>query len=46
MVLRIGVNLGDVVVEEGDLYGDGINIATRLEELAEPGRAPRLQRHL
>jgi TolB-like protein/Flp pilus assembly protein TadD len=37
IVLRIGVNLGDVMVEGGDLYGDGVNIAARLEELAEPG---------
>jgi adenylate cyclase len=37
IVLRIGINLGDVVVEGGDLYGDGINIAARLERLAEPG---------
>ena len=35
---RIGVNLGDVVLEEdGDLYGDGVNVAARLEQLAEPG---------
>jgi adenylate cyclase len=37
IVLRIGINLGDVVVEGGDLYGDGVNIAARLEALAEPG---------
>lgn len=35
--LRIGINLGDVVHEEGDLYGDGVNIAARLEQLAESG---------
>jgi TolB-like protein/Flp pilus assembly protein TadD len=37
IVLRIGVSLGDVMVEGGDLYGDGVNIAARLETLAEPG---------
>src|SRR5215475_8566835 len=37
IVLRIGVNLGDVMVEGSDLYGDGVNIASRLEALAEPG---------
>ena len=37
MVFRIGVNLGDVVVEGGDLFGDGVNVAARLEALAEPG---------
>jgi adenylate cyclase len=35
--LRIGINLGDVVVEADDLYGDGVNVAARLEGLAEPG---------
>jgi TolB-like protein/Tfp pilus assembly protein PilF len=38
VVLRIGINLGDVMVESGDLYGDGVNIAARLEGIAEPGR--------
>src|SRR5262249_17113467 len=37
IVLRIGINLGDVMVEGGDLYGDGVNIAARLEGVAEPG---------
>jgi adenylate cyclase len=37
IVLRVGVNLGDVMVEGGDLYGDGINVAARLEGVAEPG---------
>src|SRR5215468_6480073 len=37
VVLRIGINLGDVMVEGGDLYGDGVNIAARLEALGEPG---------
>jgi adenylate cyclase len=34
---RIGINLGDVVVDDEDIYGDGVNIAARLENLAEPG---------
>jgi TolB-like protein/class 3 adenylate cyclase len=37
IVLRVGVNLGDVVVEGDDLLGDGVNIAARLEQLCEPG---------
>ena len=37
IVLRIGVNLGDVIVETGDLYGEGVIVATRLESIAEPG---------
>jgi TolB-like protein/Flp pilus assembly protein TadD len=37
IVLRIGVNLGDVIVEGGDLYGEGVNIAARLEAIADPG---------
>ncbi|CAB5125260.1 Adenylate cyclase (EC [Olavius algarvensis associated proteobacterium Delta 3] len=37
MHFRIGVNLGDLVIDEGRIYGDGVNIAARLEKLAEPG---------
>jgi class 3 adenylate cyclase len=37
IVLRIGINLGDIVIEGSDVYGDGVNIAARLESLAEPG---------
>ena len=37
MDFRIGVNLGDVIVEDGRIYGDGINVAARVEKLAEPG---------
>jgi adenylate cyclase len=37
IVLRIGINLGDVVVEGGDIYGEGVNVAARLQALAEPG---------
>src|SRR5262249_46690282 len=35
--LRMGLNVGDVVVEDGDIFGDGVNVAARLEGLAEPG---------
>ncbi|WP_353642998.1 tetratricopeptide repeat protein [Mesorhizobium sp. WSM2239] len=35
--LRIGLNLGDVIVEDGDVFGDGVNVAARLEAMAEPG---------
>jgi class 3 adenylate cyclase/TolB-like protein len=35
--LRIGVNLGDVIVDGGDIFGDGVNIAARLQALAQPG---------
>ena len=37
VVLRVGINLGDVMVEGSDLYGDGVNVAVRLQSLAEPG---------
>jgi adenylate cyclase len=34
---RVGINLGDIVIDDDDIYGDGVNIAARLEGLAEPG---------
>jgi len=34
---RVGINLGDVIAEEEDIFGDGVNVAARLEALAEPG---------
>src|SRR5262249_40104978 len=34
---RMGLNVGDIVVEDGDIFGDGVNVAVRLEALAEPG---------
>jgi adenylate cyclase len=37
LALRIGVNLGDIIIQGEDIYGDGVNIAARLEPLAEPG---------
>ena len=37
MLLRIGVNIGEVIVDGADIYGDGVNIAARLQEIAEPG---------
>ena len=37
MWFRIGINIGDVMVKDGDIFGDGVNIAVRLEGLAEPG---------
>jgi adenylate cyclase len=37
IVLRIGINLGDVIIEGDDIYGDGVNVAAHLEPLAEPG---------
>jgi len=35
--LRIGINLGDVIADGDDIFGDGVNVAARLEALAEPG---------
>jgi adenylate cyclase len=35
--LRIGINLGDVIIEDGDIFGDGVNVAARLQGLAQPG---------
>jgi hypothetical protein len=37
VVYRIGINLGDVIIDGDDIYGDGVNVAARLQELAEPG---------
>ncbi len=37
IMLRIGVNLGDIIIDGDDIYGDGVNVAARLEPLAEPG---------
>ena len=37
MTLRIGINLGDVALVDGDVYGDGVNVAARLEQICEPG---------
>ena len=37
LTLRIGINLGDVIVQDDDIYGDGVNVAARLEGIAEPG---------
>ncbi len=35
--LRVGINLGDIIIQEGDIYGDGVNVAARLEAVAESG---------
>src|SRR5712672_2164322 len=34
---RVGINLGDIIIDGGDIFGDGVNVAARLETLAEPG---------
>src|SRR5947209_9397696 len=37
IVFRIGINLGDIIIDGDDIFGDGVNIAARLETLCEPG---------
>jgi len=37
VAFRIGINMGDIVVEDGDIFGDGVNVTSRLEGLAAPG---------
>ena len=37
MIFRVGINIGDIIVEAHDIFGDGVNIAARLEGIAEPG---------
>ena len=37
MLLRIGINIGEVIIEDDDIYGDGVNVAARLQEIAAPG---------
>ena len=39
IVFRIGVNLGDVIIEGDDIHGDGVNVAARLEALADPAES-------
>ena len=35
--MRAGVNIGDIIIDDNDIFGNGVNVAARLEELAEPG---------
>ena len=35
--IRIGIHVGDIIIKEGDIFGEGVNIAARLEGIAEPG---------
>jgi TolB-like protein len=37
IMFRLGINLGDIIIEDGDIFGDGVNVAARLEALAQPG---------
>jgi adenylate cyclase len=37
IVFRVGINIGDIIIEDDDIYGNGVNVAARLEALAEPG---------
>ena len=37
IVFRVGINLGDIIVEDADIHGDGVNVAARLEAISEPG---------
>ena len=37
IIFRIGINIGDIIIEGGDIFGDGVNVAARLEALCEPG---------
>ena len=37
VVYRVGINIGDIIVDGDDIYGDGVNVAARLQEIADPG---------